>query len=91
MIQHDLKSSDKVIAICKHLNATVYINSIGARDLYSKDHFKDNGIDLFFLRSENLEYKQFNNDFIPNLSIHDIMMFNPIDKINQMLYSYTLI
>ena len=40
-----------------------------------------NGIDLMFLKTNPFEYKQFNNEFVPWLSIIDIMMFNSKDQI----------
>ena len=73
---NSLKGKDKVISICKKLEATEYYNAIGGQELYSFEEFKDNGIELKFLKTEEIKYKQFNNEFISNLSILDVMMFN---------------
>lgn len=78
---HGLKGQDRVISICKALRATQYINPIGGLELYSRDEFKQNGIELKFLRSVPLEYRQKNNPFLPNLSIADVLMFNPRDTV----------
>jgi len=86
-----LKGQDKVLTICNILKADKYINAIGGQKLYSKEIFKKNGIELNFLKSELIEYKQFKNDFIPNLSIIDILMFNNKDNIKKMLKRYELI
>jgi hypothetical protein len=86
-----LKAQDKVIDICKNLNARKYINSIGGQELYSKEIFKKNGMELNFLKTELVEYKQFKNDFIPYLSIIDIMMFNSKNEIKKMLNRYELV
>jgi hypothetical protein len=75
-IDHSLKAEEKVIAICKALHATTYINPIGGTELYSKEHFLKECIHLKFIKADNIQYKQFNNDFIPFLSIIDVMMFN---------------
>ena len=32
----------------------------------------------------NIQYKQFNNKFVPNLSIIDVMMFNSLEQIKKM-------
>lgn len=85
-----LKSQDKLINICHTLNATQYINSIGGKNLYRKDIFLDNGINLYFIKTKKVEYKQFNNCFVPNLSIIDIMMFNSVETIKEMLNCYEL-
>ncbi|RFC42446.1 MAG: WbqC-like protein family protein [Verrucomicrobia bacterium] len=82
-----LKKEERVIALCQSLNADTYINSIGGRELYSKDRFKNNGISLAFLESSPLEYKQFHPHFIPWLSIVDILMFNPIERVREMVSS----
>ena len=87
-IDHQLKGQDKVIAICKALNAKRYINPIGGVALYSKDVFKQNEIELNFIRSGNIEYKQFGNIFVPWLSIIDVMMFNSLDEIKNIFSLY---
>lgn len=88
---NDLKAQDKVIDICVRLKADRYINAIGGQELYDKESFKDKDIELNFLQAELHEYKQFENDFIPYLSIIDVMMFNSKDEIKMMLDEYELI
>ena len=90
-IDHSLKSQDKVIAICKAREATTYINAIGGVDLYSKETFKLNSINLKFIKSQPITYTQFRNTFVPWLSIIDVLMFNSKDTIKEYLNSYTLI
>jgi hypothetical protein len=86
-----LKGIDKVIDICKQLKATNYINAIGGQELYSKEIFVENGINLNFIKSKPVVYPQFKNQFIPWLSIIDVMMFNSVEKIQEMLDNYELI
>jgi hypothetical protein len=88
---HALKSQDKVLSLCKEQNADIYINSIGGTELYNKEIFKQNQIKLNFIKSNPIQYKQFNNEFVPWLSIIDIMMFNPKEQIKEYLNNYTLI
>ena len=87
----DLKAQDKIIDIAQRLNATKYINAIGGKELYNKDKFKESEIELFFLETELSEYKQFKNDFVPYLSIIDIMMFNSVSEIKKMLNTFKLV
>jgi hypothetical protein len=68
-----------------------YINPIGGLNLYNKNKFKQKGIKIFFLNSKEICYQQFNNKFIPNLSIIDIMMFNSKKNIKKMLNQYDLL
>jgi hypothetical protein len=75
-IDHDLKNQDKVLALCEAVGASTYVNAIGGMDLYSKETFRDKGIELKFIKSKPFEYAQFGDAFVPWLSIIDVMMFN---------------
>ena len=73
------------------LRAQEYINTIGGIDLYNKNEFKEQDIDLSFIKTECLEYKQFSDNYVPNLSIIDVMMFNSKQEVSKMLERYILI
>ena len=85
-----LKAQDKVLNICKNQGADIYINAIGGTELYSYEDFAAQGIKLQFIKMLPVEYKQFKNEFVPNLSILDIMMFNPVETIKEYLENYEL-
>ena len=89
-IDHTLTSQDKVLAICKKLNANIYINAIGGQNLYVAEAFRNMGIELHFIKTKPIEYKQFDNEFVPWLSIIDVMMFNSKKEIRKMLGLYYL-
>ncbi len=82
---------ERLIKICKKSKSKIYINPIGGRDLYTKQDFKKEGINLYFLKPSLPEYKQFNHPFVSGLSIIDIMMFNSPEEIRSMLNQYALI
>lgn len=86
-----LKGLDKGLNICNVLNADVYINAIGGKELYSKEEFKKYFIALYFIKTKNITYRQFNNEFTPNLSIIDVLMFNSKDTVKKLLNEYELI
>ena len=88
---NNLKGQEKVLEICRILNATDYYNAIGGRELYSFEEFEKRGIKLHFLKRNEIRYQQFGDEFYPDLSILDVMMFNPVEKIKEMLNDYTLI
>lgn len=90
-IDHNLKSQDKVVAICKKLNADTYVNAIGGQELYNIQDFNNKNLDLKFIKSSPLNYKQHKNEFIPWLSIIDVLMFNKKSDIIKYLTQYTLI
>lgn len=89
-INHQLKAKYKVLELCKNRNAKNYINPIGGVDLYDKEEFMSEGINLQFLKSESIIYNQFKNDFVPFLSIIDVIMFNSKDVIIDLFRKYTL-
>jgi len=86
-----LEAEAGIIDICKKFNSDQYINAIGGQTLYSKENFLNEGIMLAFLKMEDITYKQFHNEFIPNLSIIDVMMFNSKDEIKKMFTKYVLL
>jgi hypothetical protein len=88
---NSLKGEEKVIDICKSLNADIYFNSIGGLELYSKQNFLKRGLILNFLKPQQIFYSQINDQFIPWLSIIDVMMFNTPETIRNMLNQYELI
>lgn len=85
------RSQDRIIQIASMTNASHYINPRGGMELYDKKTFLNNNIDLSFIESIPIKYKQFNNTFEPNLSIIDVMMFNKKTEINAALIGYKLI
>ncbi|MCR5663636.1 MAG: WbqC family protein [Oscillospiraceae bacterium] len=72
-----LKAENKVLHICSLLGATEYYNSVSGIPLYEphRARFEAAGIELRFPRMRPVTYRQYKNDFVPNLSIIDVMMF----------------
>lgn len=90
-IDHDLKNQDKVLALCQALSASTYVNAIGGMELYSKEAFLDKGFELKFIKSKPFEYAQFDAEFVPWLSIIDVMMFNSAKTIQEHIFGFDLI
>ena len=88
---NSLKAQDKILEIASLLKSTDYINAIDGQKFYDKERFSQENIQLNFLDTEITEYKQFNDEFTPYLSIIDIMMLNNIGDIKEMLNKYRLI
>jgi len=91
-IDHNLKNQDKVLALCEAVGAHTYVNAIGGIELYSNKEFSAKNIKLKFINSKPFQYAQFGAEFIPWLSIIDVMMFNPLPVIRECIESnYELI
>ena len=87
---NQLRGQDKVLEICRELGADEYLNAIGGQALYSDEDFAVHGIKLRFLETPAIHYKQFKNEFVPGLSIIDVLMFNDPQKIHKMLDEFHL-
>lgn len=79
------------IKVAKTLNATTYINANGGIEFYNQQKYNANNLDIQFIKPVLKPYKQFNDIFIPGLSIIDVMMFNNPEEIKEMLEIYELI
>jgi len=82
---------DKILSICRLQQASAYVNPIGGKELYQPEAFRQNNVQLRFLQSADTTYSQSNLDFIPNLSIIDILMHCSVSQINELLIQYELI
>ena len=86
-----LRGKDKVKHICHLLGADTYYNAIGGQELYDKNDFKADGIDLHFVKTELSPYPQLKNEFVPGLSMIDVLMFNHPIEVKQLLTNYKLV
>ena len=87
---NSLRGQEKVLAICEELRATHYINAPGGKGLYDRTDFLCKGLELLFIQPHPVAYRQFRNQFVPNLSIIDVMMFNEQKECNRLLGEYSL-
>lgn len=81
-------SQEKAFRICHHFGISDYVNPSGTgMQLYDKVYWKEaGGINLQFLRrNEDIRYKQFSDEFTPDLSIIDLMMFCSHDELHDIL------
>ena len=86
-----LERQERLLDICKTENASHYINAVGGQELYNKEDFQQVGVTLNFIKTLPIEYKQFKNEFVPWLSIIDVMMFNSKEDIRSLLSKYQLL
>lgn len=83
---YQLEYEERMVYICKYFNADGYVNAIGGLGLYHRKFFEDNNISLGFIKmDEDIEYPQFGGEFIPNLSIIDVIMHNKVEDVKALL------
>jgi hypothetical protein len=73
-IDGSLRGQQRVLSICRQLRATSYVNLPGGRALYDAQAFDRQGCSLGFLEPGLLPYEQGHREFMPNLSILDLIM-----------------
>jgi hypothetical protein len=86
----ELKAQDRILDICKQEKATEYVNPAGGTELYDRRFFSENGVKLFFLKTQPFSYRQFGDEFVPHLSIIDVLMFNGAAGTSELLSKYVL-
>ena len=82
----------RVLEICKQEKATIFVNAIGGQELYYKEEFKNNGIELYFVQTLPHKYVQKGTtEFIPYLSVIDVLMNCGKQQTQQLLNKYQLV
>ena len=68
------QKEDKIIDICKHLNANIYYSGTGAKAYQEESRFANESIELRYSSFKPFEYTQQWDAFDPNVSIFDYLM-----------------
>lgn len=71
-----LKGQERILDICRREGAAVYVNAIGGTELYEREAFAAQGVQLRFLKPRPTSYLQWGGPHLPWLSIVDVLMFN---------------
>ncbi|HEX6513904.1 MAG TPA: WbqC family protein [Chloroflexota bacterium] len=66
--------SERLLNICRHLNATRYLSGSAARDYLDVELFAEHGIEVAWQDYQHPTYKQLHGDFIPYLSTLDLLL-----------------
>lgn len=85
-----LPAKDRLISFSHKFGADCYINTPGGRELYNPLDFAKEGIDLKFIDSLSFQYHQSVKDFVPNLSIIDVLMSCSPKDVSHFLTQYQL-
>ena len=86
-----LKAQERILDICVQEKASHYINPIGGMELYQKSIFEQQNIKLSFIKTKLVQYTQFKNEFVPWLSVLDVLMFNDKTTIQGFLNGFELV
>ncbi len=86
-----MDKADRLIKMAKDLGYKKYVNAMGGQELYDKDYFHAQDIQLNFVQPSKVEYKQFDKEFVPWLSIIDVLMFNDKKAVKEMLSDFEIL
>ena len=91
-VSNDLGRAERLIEITKSLGESSYINAVNGQELYEKSFFKENGVDLHFLKPNLNPYLQeARKEFVNGLSMIDVLMWNNKEEVVQWLGDSKLI
>lgn len=65
--------SEKLLKICQKLNASIYLSGELGKNYLDEDLFNQNNIDVIFEKFQHPVYTQRFDDFIPNMTILDLL------------------
>tara|TARA_B110000977_G_C10976916_1_gene454568 strand:+ start:309 stop:1028 length:720 start_codon:yes stop_codon:yes gene_type:complete len=78
-------SGQWALRISELLGATEYINPFSGAEIFKNKEFENSKIKLSFLKPKLNLYEQSRKEFVPGLSIIDVLMFNSISETNSLL------
>lgn len=67
------KGSEKVLAQCEALGASVHLSGIGGKEYLNLERFKEEGIEVIFQEFHYPVYPQLHGPFVPDLSVIDYL------------------
>ena len=73
--------------ICRLVGATSYLNPAGGKSLFDLRDFHDKGISASFLSMSEFKYKTGPFEFVPDLSIIDVLMWNSPEAVRSAIKS----
>jgi hypothetical protein len=78
-------AEDRILDLCEFLGAREYVNLPGGVDLYEPDHFASRNIKLTFRHLPTFVYRTKPYEFVPNLSIIDLLMWKKPEDLHAYL------
>ena len=91
-LKENMEPDDWGICICKHFDGVdTYRNAPGGKSFYRPDRYHAEGLNIEFVQNRLRPYDQKLREFIPGLSMLDVMMFNSPEEIHPMLDDFELI
>ena len=78
----DLRSTEELLWYCKKVKATTYFSGAFGRDYLDVLQFEKEGITVEFQDFKHPSYKQLYGDFLPDMSIIDLLFNHGVDSLD---------
>jgi hypothetical protein len=72
-LQINSSGTKRLVEICQHVGATTYLSGILGKEYLDEDLFNESGIKIIYENFIHPIYKQLGNNFLPNMSIIDLL------------------
>ncbi|WP_214658780.1 WbqC family protein [Candidatus Formimonas warabiya] len=69
----DRDKNERIVALCRHFSADSYLSGTGGAAYHQPETFEKHGLKLEYLDYQPIPYPQLWGNFIPNLSIVDLL------------------
>lgn len=66
--------NELIVNLCHHFNADIYLSGKGAKKYNDREYMNKKGIELVYQQFEHPVYQQLHGEFIPCLSVMDLLM-----------------
>ncbi len=81
------KGNNRLIKLCNEAKASKYLSGVGAKSYIDEDIFLKNEIDVVYQDYFPYPYEQLSNEFIPGLSIIDVLFNCGYDETEKLIKS----
>lgn len=82
---HQYQKNERNIDLCLQLGAKTYLSGQGAKKYNDESLFAANQLNISYQNFESPVYNQLGSEFIPNLSVLDLLFNIEIDEINRLI------
>jgi hypothetical protein len=83
------RSTQRLVNICNHFGAKVYITGLGALNYLEYDKFEESNISVHYMQYEKTPYKQLHGEFTPYVTILDAIA-NCGDGVRELICSNSI-
>lgn len=88
---YGLSMQYRAFEYCHQLGCDTFMESPNGMPLYDTEEFAQQGIKLQFIKPQLPEYERGGAEFVPGLSILDVIMYCSKEQIHDMLNQYTIV